>query len=79
MQPSHPWKEAASTLKMAGISFDGDVRKMNLLWFMQQLGEIIKLQQLPDIQKRVLLKSVFRGHSLGMGKAAERHLLSRTT
>lgn len=46
---------------MAGISFDGEVRKVNPVWFLQQLEEVINLGSESDVQKKALFKSALRG------------------
>lgn len=34
---------------MAGISFDGDVRKVNPMWFFQQFEEVLNLETNADV------------------------------
>lgn len=60
-QSTNASTEVASTMKMSGISFDGDVRKVTPMWFLQRFEEVANLAHQSDVQKRALLRSVIRG------------------
>lgn len=61
VQSANPWKEEASTMKGSGISFHGDVRKLNSIWFLHQFEEVANLAHQSDVQKHALLKGFMRG------------------